>query len=172
MKLNKIMLAVSVVMGMSSFAHAADQGHGTVKFHGTVIDAPCSINPDSDGQTVELGQISNVALDNGGSSTPKTFQILLENCSIDTAKTVTTTFTGAAGKDGKLGITGDVSGAGIVLTNGNGSAIELGKASAPQSLQVGGPTNTLEYSAYLQGDGASVNPGEFNSIADFTLAYQ
>lgn len=35
MKLHKIMLAVSVVMGMSSFAHAADQGSGTVSFHGS-----------------------------------------------------------------------------------------------------------------------------------------
>ncbi|MTH44958.1 fimbrial protein [Intestinirhabdus alba] len=181
MKLNKIMLAASVVMGLASFAHAEDpapvtippdQGHGIVNFHGTVIDAPCSVNPDSDGQTVELGQISNVLLDNGGSSAPKTFQIQLENCSLSVAKGVTTTFTGAEGQKGKLGITGDVKGAGIVLTDGTGKAIELGKPTAAQQLAAGEKAATLEFSAYLQGDGAAVNPGEFNSIANFMLSYQ
>lgn len=42
-------------------ANAADQGHGTVTFTGSIIDAPCSIAPESIDQTVNLGQISNVA---------------------------------------------------------------------------------------------------------------
>ncbi|MEX3098854.1 fimbrial protein [Serratia ureilytica] len=170
MKLNKIMLAVSVVIGVTSFAHAADQGHGTVTFHGSIIDAPCSIDPDSVDQKIELGDISNVALDDSGTSTPKAFQIHLKSCSTETLKTVTTTFTGAQGKDGKLGITGSAAGAGIVLTNGDGSKITLGKATNAQSIQDG--DNTLSFSAYVQGDGASVTPGEFNGIADFTMAYQ
>ncbi|MEN4700025.1 fimbrial protein [Pantoea agglomerans] len=177
MKLNKIMLAVSVVMGMSSLAHAADpvhsaadQGHGKVTFHGSIIDAPCSIDPDSVDQKIELGEISNVALEKSGSSTPKPFQILLKNCSTATLKTVTSTFTGAEGVDGKLGITGEAAGAGIVLTNGDGTKITLGKATKAQTIQNG--NNTLSFSAYVQGDGASVTPGEFNSITDFTLAYQ
>ncbi|HBV9912402.1 TPA: type 1 fimbrial protein [Klebsiella aerogenes] len=170
MKLNKIMLAASVVMGMSSFAHAADQGHGTVSFHGSIIDAPCSIDPDSADQKIELGEISSVALDNSGTSTPKPFQILLKNCSTATLSSVTSTFTGSEGVDGKLGITGSAAGAGIVLTNGDGSKIELGKPTKAQAIQDG--DNTLSFSAYVQGDGASVTPGEFNGITDFTLAYQ
>lgn len=62
MKLNKIMLAAVMAFGVSSLAHAADQGHGKVTFSGSIIDAPCSIAPESLDQTVELGAISNVAL--------------------------------------------------------------------------------------------------------------
>ncbi|HDX4396459.1 fimbrial protein [Enterobacter cancerogenus] len=172
MKFKKTLLAVSLMMGITSFANAADQGHGTVTFHGNIIDAPCSLAGDSVDQKIEMGQISNVELENGGSSTPKPFDIQLENCSTATLKSVTATFTGAAGANGNLGITGDAKGASIVLTDGAGTKIELGKATAAQTLQDG--NNTLAFSAYLQGDGASaaIVPGEFTGITDFTLAYQ
>ncbi|MDI7374327.1 type 1 fimbrial protein, partial [Cronobacter sakazakii] len=47
-----------------------------------------------------------------------------------------------------------------------------GEASAAHQLQEG--NNTLLFSAYLQGDGASATivPGDFTAVADFTLAYQ
>lgn len=176
MKLNKIMLAVVMAMGVSSFAaNAVDAGHGKVTFKGSIIDAPCSIDPDSIDQTVQLGQISNVALKDGGSSSPKNFEIRLENCTLSTAKTVTTTFTGAKGVNG-LGVTGTAKGASIVITDGKGAAIELGKATDAQGIQDG--KNTLSFSAYLKGDGKTaagaaidVVPGDFTGIADFTLAY-
>lgn len=172
MKFNKTLLAVSLVMGVASFANAADQGHGTVTFHGSIIDAPCSIDGDSVDQKVELGDIANTALENGGTSTPKPFEIMLKNCSLTTKKSVTATFTGAEGANGNLGITGDAKGASIVLTDGAGEQVKLGKATGAQTLQNG--DNTLSFSAYLQGDGASaaIIPGEFQSITDFTLAYQ
>lgn len=183
MKLNKTVLCVSLALGITSFAHAADpvavkdQGHGTVTFTGAIIDAPCSIDPDTIDQTVNLGQISNVALaENGnkGTSTPKNFEIRLEKCNIgDKGKSVTATFTGAAGgADGLLGMTGSAKGASIAVADGSGKVIELGKPITAQTLQNG--NNSLLFSAYLQGDGASASivPGDFKSIANFTLAYQ
>jgi type 1 fimbria pilin len=184
MKLNKIVLAVSLTFGIASFAHAAadvaykDQGHGTVTFTGSIIDAPCSIDPDTIDQTVNLGQVSNVALEddgNTGTSTPKFFEIRLEKCNIsgDASKSVTAKFTGAKGvPDGSLGIAGSAKGASIIMTDGDGHLIKLGDATATQTLQNG--KNTLLFSAYLQGDGASatITPGDFKSVANFTLAYQ
>lgn len=179
MKLNKIMLAAVMAFGVSSLAHAADQGHGKVTFSGSIIDAPCSIAPESIDQTVELGAISNVALKNGGKSTPRNFQIKLENCELTTVapenNTVSLTFSGSASEaDSKLlGITGTAKGAGIAITDGAGTNIELGKASKARELQNG--ANTLSFAAYLQGSSASnatIVPGEFQSVADFTLAYQ
>ncbi|HIE1062977.1 TPA: fimbrial protein [Serratia marcescens] len=181
MKLNKIMMAAVLAFGVTSVAHAAvkDQGHGTVTFTGSIIDAPCSIAPESVDQTVNLGQVSNVALKDGGKSMPKNFQIKLENCEvISTApgknNGVSLTFTGMenAGADG-LGITGTAKGAGIAITDGSGDAIKLGQATKVQELQNG--NNTLSFAAYLQGSkasGAVIVPGEFQSVADFTLAYQ
>lgn len=180
MKMNKIVLGLAMAMGVSTFAHAAavvDQGHGTVTFTGSIIDSPCSIDPDSIDQTVNLGQVSTVALSensNKGISTPRNFYIKLEKCNLEGAsKAVTATFTGAAGTTkGMLGMTGTAKGASIAMTDGSGKVLELGKPTSAQALQDG--NNTLAFSAYLQGDGASegITPGEFNSVTNFTLAYQ
>lgn len=168
MNLNKLVLAAAMSSVLAVNAYA-DSGSSTVNFNGTIIDAPCSIAAESLDQTVALGEISNVALANGGHSSPRSFSIKLENCSLSTAKTVTTTFTGAAGVDGKLGITGDAQGAGIVIADGAGSTVTLGQATAAQTLQNG--SNTLSFSAYLKGDGGAVTTGEFTSVADFALTY-
>lgn len=180
MKLKKIVLAVAVSFGMSSMAvHAANQGHGTVTFTGSIIDAPCSITPETVDQTVDLGQVSNVALKDGGKSTPRQFSIDLENCELNSSEqgknnTVSVTFTGmeSAADNGRLGITGTAQGASIAITDGAGQVIELGKPTKAQELQNG--NNTLSFAAYLQGDNttAGVVPGDFQSVADFTLAYQ
>ena len=174
MKLNKTILAAGLVLGFASMANAADQGHGTVTFTGSIIDAPCSIAPESIDQTVNLGQISNVALQNGGKSTPRNFQIKLENCDITTLDTVTNTFSGmeSTAVTGLLGFTGEAEGAGIAITDGSGSVVSLGQPTAGQTLV--GENNTLVFSAYLQGSTASdaIKPGNFYSVADFTLAYQ
>jgi len=175
MNMKKLVIAVAMASGMvMGSASAADQGHGTVTFIGSIIDAPCSISPDSVDQTVNLGEVSNVALKNGGTSEPQPFDIKLEQCDTSTLKTVQATFTGApsAGNPDLLGITGTAKGASIAITNGSGEVITLGTPSPAQTLQNG--NNTLAFSAYLQGDGASatVVPGSFQSVADFTLSYQ
>lgn len=178
MKLNKIVLGVSLAFGMVSFANAAgpyhDQGHGTVTFTGSIIDAPCSIDPDTIDQTVNLGQISNAALADKGMSTPKHFEIRLEKCNVTTAgKAVTAKFTGAeGGTPGMLGLSGTAKGASIAVTDGSGKVLKLGENTKPQSLQNG--NNTLLFTAYLQGDGVKdgIVPGNFKSVANFTLDYQ
>lgn len=180
MKLNKLVLAAIVTAGVSTMANAADSGHGKVTFTGSIIDAPCSITPESVDQTVDLGQISNVALKNGGKSNPRTFSIDLENCSFEAVdgvpqkNKVAVTFTGmeSSAVSGLLGITGTAQGAGVGITDGTGELIKLGQPTNSQSLQLG--NNTLTFSAYLQGaSSATTNilPGSFQSVADFTLAY-
>ncbi|AMB79974.1 MULTISPECIES: fimbrial protein [Pseudomonas] len=174
MKLNKIALAAALVLGTITTVQAADEGNGVVRFTGSIIDAPCSIDPNSVDQTVELGSVSNVVLVDGGNSAPKPFEIRLEKCSLDTAATVKTTFNGAAGQGGLLGITGDARGAGIALTDGNGTAITLGTATAGQLVSIGASNATLTFSAYLKGNGGdatTIIPGEFSSVANFMLSY-
>lgn len=83
MKISKIASAVVLTMGVASFAAQADQGSGKVTFWGSIIDAPCSIKNGYGDQRIELGQISNTHLDNGGISTPRPFDIELENCSFE-----------------------------------------------------------------------------------------
>lgn len=182
MFIRKTMLAVVVAVGSMSLAHAADQGHGKITFKGSINDAPCSISADTVDQTVELGTVSNKILKDGGKSQPQDFQLNLEGCVLETnKKLVTATFSGTAstGNTKLLGIAGSAKGASIAITDGTGNLIELGKESSKLTLQDG--NNTMLFTAYLQGDvkgsaeGAPepvIVPGDFTSIADFTLAYQ
>ncbi|MDQ8027053.1 type 1 fimbrial protein, partial [Staphylococcus aureus] len=69
MKLNKLGLVLGLGLTVAAgSAFAADQGHGTVEFWGSIIDAPCSIDPNSGDQRVPLGQVSANALKDGGRS--------------------------------------------------------------------------------------------------------
>ncbi|HHQ6577285.1 TPA: fimbrial protein [Serratia fonticola] len=172
MKLNKIMMATVVAFGISSAANAANQGSGTVKFEGSIIDAPCSISADTMNQTVSLGQISKVALANGGQSTPVSFDITLENCDISTKQSVQTTFNGAASANNAdlLGIAGTAQGAGVAISQG-GMPVKLNTPTSAQNLNDG--TNTLQFAAYLKGETATavITPGDFYAVANFALAY-
>ena len=178
MKFAKVALVIAMGLAGISAAQAADQGHGTVTFKGSIIDSPCSISADTVDQVVPLGQISNAALDNEGTSTPVDFNIKLEDCAITTKDSVQVTFSGAADQTDPtmLALTGTASGAGIVIAT-DGQQLDLGTASPAQKL--GDGSNTLTFAAYLKGDkkesiGASspVVPGDFTSVANFTLAYQ
>jgi len=177
MKLNKIMLVTVMALGsisMANAANAANQGSGSVTFKGSIIDAPCSIEPESLDQTVKLGDIASAQLKDGGKSTPQGFLIKLVGCDVKTATTMTTTFTGAESEaaPGLLAMKGSARGASIAINDVDGKLLKLGTPSKEQEITNG--QTTLRFSANLQGDGASaaVTPGEFSSVADFTLAYQ
>lgn len=167
-------MLVAALFSVSAFAaHAADEGKGTVTFNGSIIDAPCSITPESAAQDVDLGQISNVTLANNGSSAPESFTITLASCDADTADAVTVTFNGSHDADANdlLALSGSASGAGIAIANKDGSPITLGSPSAAIDLIDG--LNELTFTAYLKGTDAvgGVVPGDFSTVADFTLVY-
>ncbi len=182
MKMNKLFLATAMAFSFVSFAHAADdQGSGKVNFIGSIVDAPCSISGDSDGQTVNLGPVSNTALKDGGESEAVTFNIQLEQCDFTAGKNkVKTTFTGVVSSHAVdkelLAISGDAAGAGIVIKTFDHEELSLGKAS--RSVELVGENPTLVYQASLRGgvdeDGASVTitPGAFTAVANFELSYE
>lgn len=178
MNLSKVALAMGLGMVLvSGFANAASstlggQGHGTVHFKGEIVDAPCSIAPESVDQTVELGQVSSAALKNGGTSTPVPFSINLQNCDISTIKTVKATWSGTPDQNLQTawGISGTASGAAIVLRDASENDISLGQETAPTTLTADNTTITM--SAFLQGDGEAVVPGAFTGVADYVLSYQ
>lgn len=70
-----------------------------------------------------------------------------------------------------LGITGTAAGAGVGIVDASGKQVVIGQASAAQTLLEN--DNTMVFSAYLQGlKSATIEPGDFTSIANFTLDYQ
>lgn len=170
---------MAITLAATSAAVMAEgQGNGTITFKGSIIDAPCSITQESQFQTVEMGQISNAALKDGGQSSPKSFQIQLTGCDVSLLKTAKATFSGTqTGSTGLLAISGTASGASLAIADHNGTLIPLGTESVAQELSDG--DTSLMFSAYLQGDVAAeggaattIVPGEFETFANFTLAYQ
>lgn len=195
MKFSKVALAIGLSMAMvSGFANAGvddptdstdtgnttettaaagGQGHGTVHFKGEIIDAPCSISPETADQTVDLGQIASAQLENKGKSTPVPFTIELQNCKIDEGQTtVTATWSGTADSHNSSawGITGSASGASIMLRDASEKDIVLGQETSPTTLAA--DSTTIAMSAYLQGNGENVVPGTFTGVADFVMNYQ
>ncbi|AVZ00434.1 fimbria A protein (plasmid) [Lelliottia sp. WB101] len=184
MKFNKIVTALILASGMATFGAnaAADGGSGRVDFRGSIIDAACSIDPDSSVIDVNLGQVASKQLAGQGSSTPVNFEINLKNCELDTSagdgtraanNTVSVTFGGslADGDNTLLGITGDASGAGVAMTDASGKRITLGEATPARALIEG--DNTLGFSAFLVGlKDQTPETGNFAATADFTLAYE
>lgn len=172
----KTALASMVLLAAStSVVYAAGAGSGVVKFEGEIIEAACSITPGTSDQLVKFGQVATSQLKSGGMSLPQKIEIELEGCSLDdlTDQTVTATFTGTESVDvpKALGITGTAKGAGIVIVDDLGAAIELGKASAPRMIGAG--KNTLLFGAYMKGMAAGdLTHGEFTAITNFALAYQ
>lgn len=84
----------------------------------------------------------------------------------------------SAANNGLLGITGTAKGASVAITQGDGEIIKLGEPTKEQVLQNG--NNTMNFAAYMQGDGGTgagagssdtITEGEFQAVADFTLAY-
>lgn len=70
--MKKVILA-TLISGAMSSAALADAGSGTVTFTGSIIEAPCSIAPGEENQEVPLGQVSNVTLAAGGSSSAQPY---------------------------------------------------------------------------------------------------
>ena len=182
MNFNKITSAVVLSLGMVAFgAAAADQGSGSVTFTGSIIDAPCSIAPDSVDQEVSLGQVTKNALLGGGKSNPAHFDIKLENCVLSegteeapAANTVTITFNGAAADASKqlLQIEGSAAGAGVGITDPNGKQVTLGQATDAIAL-LDTTTNTLDLYGFLEGiDDAKLTEGSYQTISHFTMDYQ
>lgn len=178
MKMNKLASALLVAMSVvATGAQADEQGSGKVTFTGSIIDAPCSITPESSDQTVSLGQVASHMLKDGGTSTPQRFTIDLENCFYGSNEnalrnSVAVTFSGTASTQDAtlLGLSGEASGAGIAITDESGKIIEMGKPSSLYNMVGANPS--LGFTAYLKGASSTITTGDFESVANFVMDYQ
>ncbi|EFL7102113.1 fimbrial protein [Escherichia coli] len=166
-----VLCSISFASFLLAFgANAANQGQDVVNFKGTVIDAPCGIDPDSADQTIDFGQISKSHLDADGISVKKDLNIKLVNC--EPNKSVKVTFSGAtiASAANELGTAGDT-GTAVVISGQDGKLVSFGTEGSAQSLQEG--ENTLHYSSWVKkATGGTVKEGDFTAVANFNLSYQ
>lgn len=175
---------IALIIGTSlivNTAYAVNEGEGKITFTGSIIDAPCSIEPGSLDQTIPLGAVSSVVLSengNTGVSTPQAFNIELKNCVIAQSGTkdkVSVTFSGAASSYDatSLGLIGTAEGAYILMSQADGAKVTLNTPTATQKV-TNGANNTLSFTAALKGGGAGavIKPGSFQVPTNFVLSYQ
>lgn len=187
MKLSTVASSLMMVM-LSGSAFAAGlmtppsgaAGSGTIKFTGAIIDAPCSIAPDSIDQAIPMGQISKTVLQDGGESVVRNFDIKLEGCESATLESAKVTFHGTAvdPTNLQLALTGSAKGAAIALVDHqSSSAVKLGTPTAAIKLYTG--DNTLRFGAKLVraatpagGVAPTVEAGAFSASTDFVMTYE
>lgn len=168
-------IGIATVVDADNFTPSG-RGQGT--FTGVMTDVACSINPGSSDQEIDLGQIAVHQLGNHGTSTPRHFEIALENCTLATKNAVRVAFGGAAADSSNqlLGITGSAVGAGVAITDGAANTVTLGEPFAARELMEG--NNRLMFWAYLKGVAEStprqhaIKPGDFYALTDFILLYE
>lgn len=176
MKMIKPVLIGTIAMTLISFgANAANsQGSGIVNFKGSVINAPCGIDPESADQTIDFGQISKSNLNQGGTSGKKDVKIKLVNCDFsDPAfvnKTVEVTFSGTnAGDDESLGLSD--TNAVIKMTGQDGKYVKFDGTTGSNITKLMDGNNMLSYQAWVKKGAQPVTEGEFVAAANFNLAY-
>lgn len=181
----KLLLATAMAVIVSGAAFADDQGSGKITFKGIVIDAPCSIAPDSVDKEVDLGEVTTAVINANKKSTPVPVDINLENCQLDDPADETdtpitkvdVTFTSAAtdAADTSLMSNTYASGAqnvGVRLLDNAESAITLGEANEVELL-AGSTTQTLHFKAVMEvPTGKTATAGQVEATANYVLMYK
>ena len=180
----KLLLAAAMAAIVSGSAFADDQGSGKIKFKGVVIDAPCSIAPDSVDKEVDLGEVTTAVINANKKSTPVPVDINLENCQLDAADETATpvtkvdvTFSSTATDATDTSLmsntyAGGAQNVGVRLLDNAESPITLGTAQTVD-LSAGSTTQTLHFKAQMEVvDGKTATAGQVESTANYVLLYK
>ncbi|KPD03781.1 fimbrial protein [Moellerella wisconsensis] len=175
MKKKMYFLLFSLFVSCSTLIQAKD---GTVHFSGDIINSPCVVATESKNQIINLGQIAVIKLINGGVSTPKPFQIILEDCSIEYTQSspiLAISFTGEGDIHApeliSLMGTGSAKNVAIELLDYKGEHISLnGKITITQDVKQ--HQNILNFSARYRNTTEVPLSGHANGVTDFNIIYK
>ena len=153
-------------------------------FYGTIEDSVCSIVPDDHKLEVDMGDIGAEKLKNNGTTTPKSFQIRLQDCVFDTQETMTTTFTGtvsSANSGNYYTIFNTDTGAAfnnvsLAIGDSLGTSYKSGmgidqKIVKDTSTNKGKAKQTLNFKAWLVGAADAPDLGNFEANTTFQITY-
>ncbi|MCU6451316.1 type 1 fimbrial protein [Escherichia coli] len=184
-KFVKTAIAAAMVMGaFTSTATIAAGNNGTARFYGTIEDSVCSIVPDDHKLEVDMGDIGAEKLKNNGTTTPKNFQIRLQDCVFDTQETMTTTFTGtvsSANSGNYYTIFNTDTGAAfnnvsLAIGDSLGTSYKSGmgidqKIVKDTATNKGKAKLTLNFKAWLVGAADAPDLGNFEANTTFQITY-
>jgi len=176
----QLVVMVSVFSGAGfSAAQAADKATvsgGTLQFMGSVVDAPCAVNADSENGIIHLDQVTLESIGEKGeaSGQAKSFNIVLDGCDVTTYANATITFNGQstpalAGALANTAGAGAAKGIALELFGPDGNALDLGADSSKQVLATG--TNKIPMSVDYVKTGDKMTSGSVEAIATFQITY-
>ncbi|CAI0912581.1 Fimbria A protein precursor [Serratia entomophila] len=167
---------------------------GTVSFHGGLLSSPCSLTPDSQDQSIDLGDVNARAFQNAGDqSAPVRFRLSFRNCLLGARaladnpagprngdanrlylqgeQAATLVFLGESDINNPqlLKLNGGVQGIGLRLKDQQGRPLALNQQSHPYILQPG--SNTLWFSASVESTQRAVMAAGFAAVAHIQVVY-
>ena len=179
------MFATALLSGVAfnALADDANQGSGKITFKGEVIDAPCSIAPGDEDQTINLGEVADTVLKSGQKSLPVDVTIHLQDCILsdgtNTVDKVKITFSSASvdANDSNLlknTLEGNIGGAtdvGVRLVKSDNTNVTLGTP-----ITINFPTTNsyqeLNFKARMESLGRTATPGNVQAQANYVLDYK
>lgn len=176
----QLVVMASVFSGVGfSAAQAADKttvSGGTIEFVGSVVDAPCAVNADSENGIIKLDQVTLESMGEKGepSGQAKSFNIVLDDCDITTYANATVVFNGQstpalAGALANTAGAGAATGVALELFGPDGNALDLGADSSKQVLVSG--TNKIPMSVDYVKTGDKLTAGAVESVATIQITY-
>jgi type 1 fimbria pilin len=170
---------LSALLLWAGAARATDNIGMEMDFRGTLVDEPCTVDPDDTDIQLDFGTIIDEYLYLNTRTHSQPFTIHLEDCDIDDwpgEGTVTVRFEGTedAALPGYLAMSDTTIGAAVGLENGDGTALSLGKTSVPIKLADG--SVALNFKAFVEGEPKAITDqtiklGDFSATATFFLDY-
>lgn len=165
-KLKALSVAILAMSAMSA-ANAASTTTvtgGTIHFTGEVVDAACSVSPQSADQTVPLGQVRAATMKTAGATAnPTPFNIILQDCDTTVSTNAAVSFYGPATAAGDALSVSSITTPGAAATN-------VGIQIIDQNEQVVKPNSDIPSSAFTLIDGTNTLPfkAQFLSQGDAT----
>ena len=166
------MFATALLSGVAFNALADDpnQGSGKITFKGEVIDAPCSIAPGDEDQTINLGEVADTVLKSGQKSLPVDVTIHLQDCILsdgtNTVDKVKITFSSAS-----VDATDSNLLKGVRLVKSDNTNVTLGTP-----ITINFPTTNsyqeLNFKARMESLGRTATPGNVQAQANYVLDYK
>jgi major type 1 subunit fimbrin (pilin) len=180
MKINHYISAIIISATASSFSYAAPVSGGTIHFTGELVNAACAVSTSSDGQTVNLGQYRTAAFNAvGDTSASIPFNIVLNDCSTDVAKTASVAFAGQTDSINPAllavnsgGNSSTASGVGIEILDQTSKALTPDGATFSTALNLIDGNNTMALSARYKSTSAAPTAGSANADATFVIDYE
>ncbi|EKO1957994.1 fimbrial protein [Salmonella enterica] len=180
--------AMSAAPVFSAVVTNKDFGGGTISFHGSVTEAPCSIVPGDEKLDVNLGTVSQKLLSGADKgSAPVDIKIHLNSCQFETTATtpptpdygqlskVAVVFDNVNSSDHANGLLHNDGTAGhvnIQLMDNEGKPVSFDTApTSATAHQLTGSTGEISLKARMLSDGTASTPGTVTANVTYKLKY-